>query len=89
MQGSVVEILLAAGTTAAAVCFLAVACVGYLMRSCNWAERGVFLAASILMILPPSSATLLAVNGAGLAIGLAAGFFNFRAAAGLDRGGAI
>jgi len=88
MQGSFGEILLAAGTTAAAVCFLAVACVGYMARSCGWIERAVFLSASLLMMLPPSSATFLALNGAGLLVGLAAGFLNMRRAAPRDVEGA-
>lgn len=71
MQGDVIDILLAAGTTAVAVAFLAIGCVGYLYRTCGWAERLGFLVSSFLLILPSTEVMLMVLNSVGFCLGLA------------------
>jgi TRAP transporter 4TM/12TM fusion protein len=71
MQGSPLDIALAAGTAVIGVVLLGVGCAGYLLRPLGPAQRVWAALAGLLLIPPPSSWAWLLVNLVGLGLGLA------------------
>jgi TRAP transporter 4TM/12TM fusion protein len=70
MEGSLVEIALAAGTAVIGVILLGIGCAGYLFRPLGWPQRAGAALAGLLLIPPPASWAWLAANLTGLAVGL-------------------
>jgi TRAP-type uncharacterized transport system fused permease subunit len=68
--GSAFEIILSVITASIGVFFLGAACAGYLYRPLAWWKCGLFGAASLLLLLPKWSGAALALDAAGLALGV-------------------
>jgi TRAP transporter 4TM/12TM fusion protein len=71
MQGTLLDIALAAGTAVVGVFMLGVSCAGYLFRPLGWTRRGWMALAGLLLIPAPSSPAWIAANLAGLGLGAA------------------
>ncbi len=70
MQGTVVDIALAAATAAIGVILLGTGCSGHLFRPLGWGRRAGVSAAGLLLIPPPSTAFWLTANVVGLGLGV-------------------
>ena len=68
--GTAAEIILSVVTASIGVFFLGAACAGFLFRPLTWWKCGLLGAASLLLLLPKWSGAALALDGAGLALGL-------------------
>ncbi len=80
-QGSVADIALAIVTSAIGVILLSAGCVGYLFRPLGWTKRVLLIAAGLALIPPPSGATWIIANVAGLSLGVAVVMWERRARA--------
>jgi TRAP-type uncharacterized transport system fused permease subunit len=69
-MGTVSEIILSVIAASIGVFFLGAACAGYLYRPLAWWKCGLFGAASLLLLLPKWSGAALALDAAGLALGV-------------------
>ena len=70
LKGTLGEILLAITASSIGTFLLAVGCVGYLFRAFNWAKRGLFCLAGLLLMIPTWHGTWLLVDAAGLLLGI-------------------
>jgi TRAP-type uncharacterized transport system fused permease subunit len=70
MQGSAVEITLAAATAAIGVAFLGVGCAGYLFSPLGWGKRAWASLGGLLLSPSPTSGLWRAATLVGLALGL-------------------
>lgn len=70
LQGSVLDIALAAGTAVVGVVLLGFAGAGYLFRPLTWGRRAWAALGGLLMIPSPSSWEWLGANATGLGLGL-------------------
>ena len=70
LMGTPAEIVLSVVAASIGVFFLGAACAGFLFRPLPWWKCGLFGAASLLLLLPKWSGAALALDAAGLALGL-------------------
>jgi TRAP-type uncharacterized transport system fused permease subunit len=68
--GSATEIILSVVAASIGVFFLGAACAGYLFRPLAWWKCGLFGAAALMLLLPKWSGAALALDAAGLALGV-------------------
>jgi TRAP-type uncharacterized transport system fused permease subunit len=72
LNGSAAEVVLTLITASAGIVLLAIACAGYLFRPLGWTRRAWAALAAALLILPPQTwVPLIALDLAGLGLGLA------------------
>ncbi|MGH7769017.1 MAG: TRAP transporter permease, partial [Candidatus Binatia bacterium] len=70
LKGTLGEILFAVTASCIGIFLLAIGCAGYLFRPMNWAKRGLFWMAGLLLMLPSWSGPWLIADLAGLALGV-------------------
>jgi len=70
LMGTVAEIVVSVVAASIGVFFLGAACAGYLFRALPWWKCGLFGAAALLLLLPKWSGAALALDAAGLALGV-------------------
>jgi TRAP transporter 4TM/12TM fusion protein len=70
LKGTLGEILLAVTASSIGTFLLAVGCAGYLFRPLDWAKRGLFCLAGLLLMLPTWHGTWLLADAAGLLLGV-------------------
>ena len=70
LKGTLGEILLAITASSIGTFLLAVGCAGYLFRPFNWAKRGLFCLAGLLLMIPTWHGAWLLVDTVGLLLGV-------------------
>ena len=70
LMGTASEIILSVAAASIGVFFLGAACAGYLFRPLAWWKCGLFGTASLMLLLPKWSGAALALDAAGLALGV-------------------
>jgi TRAP transporter 4TM/12TM fusion protein len=70
LKGTLGEILLAVTASSIGTFLLAVGCAGYLFRPFNWAKRGLFCLAGLLLMIPTWHGAWLLVDTVGLLLGV-------------------